>query len=279
MVDASEQAEKMAALFNNLSDTYDGVGVDFFQPIASTLISAMAPLSGERWLDIGCGRGAVLLPIAKAIGPTGRAVGLDISAGMIEHSRALAKEAGLTNVDCFVDDAQAPKLAQGPFDTISSCLVLFFLTDPLNALRHWLPLLKLGGQLGVTTFGEVDPRWRHVDEVFQPFLPPQMRDARTSGKEGPFESDEGMEQLLRDAGFSSVHTVKATIPVRFANAEQWYAFTWSVGQRVMWLAIPEESRFQVRKEAESRLAKYAEPDGSVVFQQSIRNTFGVRPIL
>ena len=106
-----------------------------------------------------------------------------------------------------------------------------------------------------------------------------MRDARTSGKEGPFESDQGMEQLLREAGFSGVHTEKATIPVRFANAEQWYAFTWSVGQRMMWLAIPEGSRSQVRKEAELRLAKYAEPDGSVVFQQTIRNTFGVRPIL
>jgi ubiquinone/menaquinone biosynthesis C-methylase UbiE len=279
MVDASEQAEKMAALFNNLSDTYDDVGVDFFQPIASTLTDAMAPLPGERWLDIGCGRGAVLLPIAKAIGPTGRAVGLDISVGMIEHSRALAKEAGLTNVDCFVDDAQAPMLSKGPFDTISSCLVLFFLEDPLHALRNWLLLLKPGGRLGVTTFGESDPRWKHVDEVFQPYLPPQMRDARTNGKAGPFESDLKMEQLLRDAGFSNVHTLTATIPVRFANAEQWYAFTWSVGQRMMWLAIPEELRSQVRKEAELRLAEYAEPDGSVVFQQKIRNTFGVVPIL
>jgi ubiquinone/menaquinone biosynthesis C-methylase UbiE len=278
MVNASEQSEKMAALFNNLSNTYDAVGVDFFQPIASTLIDAMAPLSGESWLDIGCGRGAVLLPIAKTIESTGRAVGIDISVGMIEHSRTLAQKAGLENVDCFVDDAQAPLLTNGPFDTISSCLVLFFLTDPLGALRNWLPLLKPGGRLGVTTFGEVDPRWTHVDEVFQPFLPSQMRDARTSGKKGPFESDQGMEQLLRDAGFSSVHTVETTIPVRFADADQWYAFTWSVGQRMMWLAIPEESRSQVRKEAELRLATCAEPDGSVVFQQTIRNTFGVRPI-
>jgi ubiquinone/menaquinone biosynthesis C-methylase UbiE len=279
MVDGSEQTEKMAALFNNLSNTYDAVGVDFFQPIASTLIAAMTPFPGEHWLDIGCGRGAVLLPIAQTIGSTGRAVGLDISAGMIEHSRTLAKKAGLENIHFSVGDAQAPLLTNGPFDTISSCLVLFFLADPLSALRNWLPLLKPGGRLGVTTFGEVDPRWKHVDEVFQPFLPSQMRDPRTSGIAGPFASNQGMEQLLCDAGFSNVHTVETVISVHFADAEQWYAFTWSVGQRMMWLAIPEGSRSQVRKEAELRLAKYAEPDGSVVFQQTIRNTLGVRPFL
>lgn len=277
MIDDSGQAEKMASLFDTLSDSYDDVGVDFFQPIAATLIQSMAPVPGERWLDIGCGRGAVLLPVAEAIGPSGIAVGIDISEGMIDHARRFANHVGLRNVECLVDDAQAPMLVKGPFDTISSCLVLFFLVDPLRALQSWIPLLKTGGRIGVTTFGEIDPHWKDIDEVFQPYLPPLMRDARTSGKEGPFESDEGMEQLLRDAGFSNVHTTKATIPVRFADAAQWYAFTWSIGQRMMWLAIPEESRAQVRADAESRLAQYAEPDGSIVLYQTIRNTFGIKP--
>lgn len=277
MVDSSGHTEKMANLFDKLSDTYDEVGVDFFQPIAATLVASMPPVEGERWLDIGCGRGAVLLPVAEAIGQHGIAVGIDISNGMIEHARRLALHAGLRNVECEVDDAQSPATVKGPFDTISSSLVLFFLADPLSALRNWLPLLKPGGRIGVTTFGAVDPRWKEVDEVFQPHLPPQMNDARTSGKEGPFASNEGVEKLFLDAGFNNVRTATATIHVRFANPQHWYDFTWSVGQRMMWLAIPEHLRTDVRKEAEARLMKYAEPDGSIVFSQNIRNTLGTKP--
>ena len=278
MVDASGHTEKMTNLFDKLSDSYDEVGVDFFQPIASTLLASMPPVVGERWLDIGCGRGAVLLPVAEAIGQHGLAVGIDISSGMIEHARRLALHAGLRNVECEVDDAQSPTTVKGPFDTISSSLVLFFLADPLAALRNWRPLLKPGGRLGVTTFGAIDPRWAEVDEVFLPHLPPEMKDARTSGKEGPFASDAGVERLFLDTGFTDVRTQSTTIMVRFADPQHWYDFTWSVGQRMMWLAIPEHLRPEVRKGAEARLAKYAKPDGSITFSQGVRHTLGTRPV-
>jgi len=277
MVDTSGHTEKMANLFDKLSDSYDEVGVDFFQPIAASLLASMPPAEGERWLDIGCGRGAVLLPAAEAIGQHGLAVGIDISHGMVEHSRRLALHNGLRNVECEVDDAQSPATVKGPFDTISSSLVLFFLANPLAALRNWRPLLKPGGRIGITTFGVIDPRWEEVDEVFQPHLPPEMMDARTSGKEGPFASDKGVERLFLDAGFTDVRTESTTIMVRFADAQHWYDFTWSVGQRVMWLAIPERLRADVRKDAEIRLARYAETDGSITFTQGIRKTFGTRP--
>lgn len=278
MIDSSGHTEKMANLFDKLSDTYDEVGVDFFQPIAATLLASMPPTEGERWLDIGCGRGAVLLPVAEAIGPHGLAVGIDISSGMIEHARRLALHLGLRNVECEVDDAQSPATVKGPFDTISSALVLFFLADPLSALRNWFPLLKPGGRIGVTTFGAIDPRWEEVDEVFLPHLPPEMKDARTSGKEGPFASNEGVEKLFRDSGFINVRTTTATIHVRFADPQHWYDFTWSVGQRMMWLAIPEHLRADVRRQAEAILAKYAGPDGSITFTQEVRNTVGIRPV-
>lgn len=277
MVDVSGHTQKMANLFDKLSDTYDEVGVDFFKPIAAALLKAMPPKEGERWLDIGCGRGAVLLPVSESIGSHGLAVGIDISPGMIEHARRLAMHRNLRNVECEVDDAQFPGTIHGPFDTISSSLVLFFLADPLGALRNWFPLLALGGRIGVTTFGEVDPRWENVDQVFLPYLPPEMRDARTTGKEGPFSNNSGVENLFQQAGFTNVRTESTKINVRFETMQHWYDFTWSVGQRMMWLAIPEHLRDNVRKEAEARLAKYAETDGSIEFFQEIRVTLGTRP--
>lgn len=216
------------------------------------------------------------LPPAEGIGQHSLAVGIDISSRMIEHARRLALHAGLRNVECEVDDAQSPATVKGPFDTISSSLVLFFLAEPLTALRNWRPLLKPGGRVGVTTFDPLDPRWIEVDEVFEPHLPPEMKDARITGKAGTFASDEGVEGLLREAGFTNVTTQSTSIDVRFADPQHWYDFTWSVGQRMMWLAIPEHLRADVRKDAKARLSQYSQPDGSITFTQEVRNTLGTR---
>ena len=68
------QRETLRSLFDAVADSYDQVGVDFFQPIAAGLVAELNPQPGERALDLGCGRGAALLPIAHAVGPTGSVV-------------------------------------------------------------------------------------------------------------------------------------------------------------------------------------------------------------
>ena len=215
-------------------------------------------------------------PAAEVVGHDGRAVGTDISAGMLEVCRDVAEARGLPFVELVQDDAQAPAVS-GPFDTVSSSLVLFFLTDPAAALQSWRGLLSPGGRLGLTTFGANDPRWDAVDDVFTPYLPPDLRDARTSGAAGPFGSDSGMEALVAAAGFAEVRTVTDAVPVRFADADQWHAFTWSVGQRRMWMGVPEVERPAVRAEAYARLASYADEDGSITFVQGVRHTLARRP--
>ena len=263
---------RMAQLFDALSETYDSTGVDFFRPIALGLVRALEPLPAEEWLDIGCGRGAVIAEVSALVQPQGGVTGIDISPRMVEFAKqSFAADA---HVEVLVGDAQNPDQSLGHFDVIASSLVLFFLPDPGAALCNWQRRLRPGGRIGVTTFGQMDPRWEHVDSVFEPYLPPQMRDARTSGKAGPFASDAGMEHMLAGAGYHDVRTVSDVIDVRFDKAESWEAFSWSVGQRAMWLAIPESERPIVRDRAFSILAEYAEPDGSITLAQPVRHTLG-----
>jgi ubiquinone/menaquinone biosynthesis C-methylase UbiE len=272
------QPVRVAELFDALSRDYDNVGVEFFGPIARSLVSELAPERGESWLDIGCGRGAALLAAAERVGPSGRAVGIDISPAMVELARAEAAARGLTHVRVAVDDAQGPRMSAASFDVVSSCLVLFFLRDPSAALKAWFDRVAPGGRLGVTTFGPQDARWRQVDDVITSHLPAGMRDARTSGTQGPFASDAGMEQLVADAGFVDVRTVVEDIPVRFADLEHWHAFSWSTGQRQAWLAIPEDKRAEVRAQAERRIAPHVQPDGSFTFVQQVRHTLAWREV-
>jgi ubiquinone/menaquinone biosynthesis C-methylase UbiE len=271
-----EHQARVAKLFDQLADTYDAVGVDFFQPIASGLVTELAPRPGEQAVDIGCGRGAVLVPLATAIGPTGSVIGLDLSPRMVEIASAAVVEAGLA-VEVRMGDAMAPELPSDSFDLVASSLVLFFLPDPLAALRSWRALLVAGGRVGVSTFGPYSELWRdRVDAVLRAHVPPGVADARTTGQQGPFASDEGMESLLRGAGFRGVRTVLGTVQPRFENADQWFRWSMSTGQRQFWEAIPESERVEVQAAAFAAAAACRDELGRIGFDQQIRYTIGVR---
>jgi ubiquinone/menaquinone biosynthesis C-methylase UbiE len=266
-----------ARLFDDLADTYDAVGVEFFAPIAEGLVATLAPAPGERVADLGCGKGAFLLPAAAAVGGRGRVVGVDVSPAMVAAAGRAAAVAGHSQVEVVVGDAQSPDLPSDSFDVVGASLVLFFLPDPLAALMAWRSALAPGGRLGVSTFGPQDDVWQAVDDVFTPYLPPGMLDARTSGTRGPFASDAGMESLVSGAGFGEVRTVVTDLPVHFTDVDHWQAFSLSTGQRAMWRAVPEAERPAVRAEAERRLAAAADPTGGFVMHQQVRYTLGVRP--
>jgi ubiquinone/menaquinone biosynthesis C-methylase UbiE len=272
-VDAQRQAVRQ--IFDTVADTYDQVGVDFFQPIAEGLVALLDPQPGEHALDLGCGRGAALLPIARAVGRAGRAVGGDLSPKMVAEAAVLAEDAGLDHVETLVMDAQEPDLgaraAEG-FDLLAASMVLFFLPDPSDAVVRWRTLCRPGGRVGVATFGGPDPTWDRIDQLFRPYLPPEMLDARTTGAAGPFRSDAGVEGLFTAAGWVDARTADLALPVRFESADQWYRFSMSIGQRGFWYRVPETERAGIRDHASRIIREAADADGSVTFTQGVRYT-------
>ncbi len=272
---AADQRELVAGLFDRVADTYDRTGVELFQPVAERLVAELTPRPGEAALDVGCGRGAALFALARAVGAEGRAVGIDLAPRMVAATARDAADAGL-HVDVRVGDAREPSLGGEAFDLVASSLVLFFLPDPLAALRAWRTLLVPGGRLGISTFGDYTAAWHGVDEVFAPYLPPGMADPRRQGHESPFASDAAVERLLLDANYLDVRTTTMTVPVRFEDEEHWRRWTWSVGQRRMWEAIPPGERDMVRAAAYARLDHCRDAEGRIGFDQVVRFTLGRR---
>src|SRR6516225_1470791 len=68
-------------------------------PVTDALLGFAAPRAGERVVDIGCGCGAPTLEFARAVGPSGRVVGFDISGPMLAEGGRRASAAGVANVD------------------------------------------------------------------------------------------------------------------------------------------------------------------------------------
>lgn len=273
----TDQSAAVAAVFDRAAPSYDSVGVDYFRPIGRRLVDRLGPRPGESALDVGCGRGAVLLPLAEAVLPGGSVTGIDLAPAMVEAAMAHVRQRGWAHVDVRVADARAPALPAASFDVVGCSLVLFFLPDPGEALHAWHGLLRPEGRLGLTTFGPQDTRWTAVDEVFRPFLPQTLLDAIAAGRRGPFSSDAGVEALVRQAGFDDVRTETFDLHVTFDDAAQWHRWTWSQGQRVMWESVPPEHRDAVRADAFEVLEGCRDADGRIAFDQTVRITLGRRP--
>lgn len=75
-------------------------------PLGQLAVDRIDPRPGERALDVGCGCGQSALQLADRVGPTGRVLGVDLSAPMLARAAARAREGGLSQLDFLEADAQ-----------------------------------------------------------------------------------------------------------------------------------------------------------------------------
>lgn len=126
---------------------------DNAQAFARKLVSAwQLPIewlnipAGGVALDVGSGPGNVTASLARAAGPGGLALGLDISEPMLQ--RAVDAQAG-SNVGFLRADAQALPFRDESFDAATSLAVLQLIPDPTTTLSEIVRVLKPGGRVAV----------------------------------------------------------------------------------------------------------------------------------
>jgi len=104
---------------------------------------------GARVLDVGCGAGTDLLLAARRTGPTGRAIGIDMTEAMRARAREGAAFAGLTNVSIHDGDATALPVEDGSIDVVISNGVINLVPDKERALAELYRVLRPGGRLQI----------------------------------------------------------------------------------------------------------------------------------
>jgi SAM-dependent methyltransferase len=115
-------------------------------------LSALRP--GTSVLEVACGTGLVTLRIAAAVGPRGRVVATDISEVMVAATQRNAAAAGLSNVTTAHMEAEALIFADGSFDVAVCALGLMYVPDPQLALSQMCRVVRSGGQVAATVWGE-----------------------------------------------------------------------------------------------------------------------------
>ncbi len=82
------------------------------------VITALNIRSGERIADVGCGPGYFTLPLAEAVGPTGKVWAIDIEAEMLDRLRERIAKGDLSNIEPHLVLENDPMLPAGEVDTI-----------------------------------------------------------------------------------------------------------------------------------------------------------------
>ena len=113
--------------------------------------TAVADLhEGETVLDLGSGAGADVLISARRVGPSGKAIGLDMTDEMLELARANAAETGMENVDFVKGYIEEIPLRDDSVDVVLSNCVINLSADKGKVLREAARVLRPGGRFAVS---------------------------------------------------------------------------------------------------------------------------------
>ena len=118
-------------------------------PLGDAMFEAAQIRAGERVLDVGCGGGRTTLEAGHRVGPTGRALGIDITGELLEIARRRTSDAGADNVEFVEADAQTYPFEAGAFDVLISRHGTMFFDDPDAAFGNLGRAVRTGGRIAI----------------------------------------------------------------------------------------------------------------------------------
>ncbi|MBC7782626.1 MAG: arsenite methyltransferase [Burkholderiales bacterium] len=164
--------------------------------------------AGEVVVDLGSGGGLDVFLAANKVGPTGRAIGIDMTPEMISLAKKNAAAGGLTNVEFHLARIDRMPLANASVDVVISNCVINLAPDKPAVFREIARVLKPGGRLAISDIALKAP------------LPPEIASdvmAFVGCIAGALMIDDYRRQL-RDAGFADAMVVDANADLNaYAN--------------------------------------------------------------
>lgn len=212
---------------------------------------------GQRVLDVGSGAGIASLRAAARVGPTGRVVGADISAPLVDYAGRRAADEGVEQVTFVVRDVQQDGIDGAPFDAAISQFGVMFFEDPVAAFANIRSHVAPGGRLAFACWQPIELNPWFVGPVLAAFVAPPPPPAPGLARTGPFAFADAdvVGSVLTSAGWSGIAGA-----ARRVDAVVTEDAIIDEGQ-LIFLGVSEASLPAARREVDEHLAPLRRPDG------------------
>jgi len=194
--------ERMMGVWSRL------VGEDF--------VDWLAPATGLRWIDVGCGNGAFTELLVERCAPS-KIVGVDPSEGQLAFARSRHR-AGIAKF--LQGDATALPVDDHSFDAAVMALVIFFVPEPAKGVAEMVRVVKPGGTISAYVWDLLEPGGFPMAALqeemrssgVQPLLPPSAEVSRM----------DALRSLWLDAGLTDVATREITVSRTFEDFDDFW---------------------------------------------------------
>jgi SAM-dependent methyltransferase len=243
----------------SVGDAYEAYVGRWSRRVAEAFLRWLDLPAGGRWLDVGCGTGA-LTGTVLALADPAAVVGVDPSEGFLADARARIVDPRST---FRVGDARSLPRTDRPFDAVVSGLALNFVPDAHRAVAEFVRVAAPGGVAAayVWDYAEGMAMMRHLWDAATDLDPAAAE--LDEGRRFPLCRPEPLRQLWTDAGLDAVTVRAIEVPTVFADFDDfWTPFLGGQGPAPGYvMSLAEDHRRALRDRLRARLP--AGPDGSI----------------
>jgi ubiquinone/menaquinone biosynthesis C-methylase UbiE len=189
---------------------------EVYADVAAELLDRVGLAAGASAIDVGCGALGILRLLRERVGPSGRVVGLDREARLLDAARKAADRHGLP-IEFVQGDATSLDLPTGSFDFVHERTVLLNVQDPATVVSELIRIARPGG---VIALEEPDSAGWVCDPphpAWDPLLAELLAAYRRNGKN--FNIGRRVARMPRDAGLADV---QARVTARVTRAGDYY---------------------------------------------------------
>lgn len=233
-------------------------------PWAPGLVALAQLQPGERVLDVACGTGLVTRLAAPAVGTTGRVIGLDLNAGMLEVARSLQPPVGAP-ITWIQGSAMRMEVPSGSIDVVFCQQGLQFFPDRLAALREMRRVLRPSGRALLSVWAGMNAYQAAVAAALTQHVGTETATVFSASRRVP-DADE-LRRLVIEAAFRDVSVRRETMTVRLpADFTLWHLAATPVASAVE--AAGADIRAAIASAVARALTAYADGDDFAIADEA-----------
>ncbi|MGY1802521.1 class I SAM-dependent methyltransferase [Blastococcus sp. SYSU D00922] len=232
-------------------ESYDAYVGRWSRLVAARFVPWLERPAGQRWLDVGCGTGALAGAVLTAAAPAA-VVGIDPSPGFVQHATATVTDA---RASFEVGDARALPVADGAFDVAASGLMLNFVAERTAVLAEMRRAVVPGGTVAAYVWDYPDGM-QLMSAYWDAVLDLGLGDpTATEAVRFGFCRPQPLRAMATAAGLGDVGTTEIVVPTVFRDFDDfWSPFLGGTGPAPAHLvSLPEGDRARLRDAVRERL--------------------------